>query len=176
MSNLTVKRNPEKFEEVSAAVRANGGYCPCELHKTPDTKCPCKAFRAQQTPGPCHCGMFIKVEKDEPTMKRIWDNYKVIGEVSKSGSIKFVIAAAIRDGVKYINIREFYIRKRDNVWMPGRDGITIPLVVPINKGAERLTPYVEMTELIHKAVAELEVMPLADEANAVFIEKKEKKV
>jgi hypothetical protein len=120
--------------------------------------------------------MFIKVEKDEPTMKRIWDNYKVIGEVSKSGSIKFVVGAAIRDGVKYINIREFYIRKRDNVWMPGRDGITIPLVVPVNKGAEHLTPYAEMTELIHKAVAELEIMPLADEANAVFIEKKEKKV
>lgn len=108
--------------------------------------------------------------------KRIWDNYKVIGEVQKSGSIKIVIAAAIRDGVKYINIREFYIRKRDNVWMPGRDGITIPLVVPINKGAERLTPYAEMTDLIHKTVAELETMPLADEANAVYAEKKEKKV
>ena len=47
--------------------------------------------------------------------KRIWDNFKEIGEVRKSDSIKFVIAAAIRDGVKYINIREFYKRKRDEV-------------------------------------------------------------
>lgn len=107
--------------------------------------------------------------------KRIWDNYKVIGEVKKSDAIKFVIAAAVRDGVKYINIREFYIRKRDNVWMPGRDGITIPLVAPINHGTERITPYSEMSNVITKAAAELETMPLLDEANAVYMPKKEKK-
>ena len=106
--------------------------------------------------------------------KRIWDNFKEIGEVRKSDSIKFIIAAAIRDGVKYINIREFYKRKRDEVWMPGRDGITIPLVVPVNNGADRLTPYSEMTELISKAATELETMELADEEHAVYITKKEK--
>ena len=108
-------------------------------------------------------------------MKRIWDNYKVIGEVQKSGSIKFVIAAAIRDGVKYINIREFYIRKKDGVWMPGRDGITIPLVVPINDGKDRLMPYSEMIRLIEGTAKELETLPLADEANAVYAVKKERK-
>lgn len=106
--------------------------------------------------------------------KRIWDNFQELGEVQKSESIKFVVAAAIRDGVKYINIREFYKRKRDEVWMPGRDGITIPLVVPINKGTERLTPYVEMIALFNKAVEVFETMPLADEANAVYITKKER--
>ena len=106
--------------------------------------------------------------------KRIWDNFKEIGEVRKSDSIKFVIAAAIRDGVKYINIREFYKRKRDNVWMPGRDGITIPLVVPIEQGKARLTPYTEMTDVINKTAAELETMELLDEEHAVYIEKKEK--
>ena len=106
--------------------------------------------------------------------KRIWDNFKEIGEVRKSDSIKFIIAAAIRDGVKYINIREFYKRKRDEVWMPGRDGITIPLVVPVNNGADRLMPYSEMTALISKAATELETMELADEAHAVYITKKEK--
>ena len=106
--------------------------------------------------------------------KRIWDNFKEVGEVRKSDSIKFIVAAAIRDGVKYINIREFYKRKRDEVWMPGRDGITIPLVVPINKGADRLTPYSEMIELISKTATELETMELADEAHAVYITKKEK--
>ena len=106
--------------------------------------------------------------------KRIWDNFKEIGEVRKSDSIKFIIAAAIRDGVKYINIREFYKRKKDEVWMPGRDGITIPLVVPVNNGADRLTPYSEMAELISKAATELETMELADEEHAVYITKKEK--
>lgn len=106
--------------------------------------------------------------------KRIWDNFKEIGEVRKSGSIKFIIAAAIRDGVKYINIREFYKRKRDNVWMPGRDGITIPLVVPIEQGKARLAPYTEMIDIINKTATELETMELLDEEHAVYIEKKEK--
>ena len=106
--------------------------------------------------------------------KRIWDNFKEIGEVRKSGSIKFIIAAAIRDGVKYINIREFYKRKRDNVWMPGRDGITIPLIVPIEQGKARLAPYTEMIDIINRAAAELKTMELLDEEHAVYIERKEK--
>jgi hypothetical protein len=116
----------------------------------------------------------IKEDKKMAEQKRIWDNFKEIGEVRKSDSIKFVIAAAIRDGVKYINIREFYKRKRDEVWMPSKDGITIPLVVPVNNGADRLTPYSKMVELISKAATELETMELADEAHAVYITKKEK--
>lgn len=107
-------------------------------------------------------------------MKRIWDNYKVIGEVQKSGSIKFVVAAAIRDGVKYINIREFYIRKRDNVWMPGRDGITIPIAVPIESGKKIITPGKALTDLIDETVVALSTMELLDEANAVYTQKKEK--
>lgn len=175
MKKLVAKRNPdtEKFERVRAAVLANDGYCPCELKKLPETKCPCKNFRNQETPGPCHCGMYVKVEEDS-SLKRIWDNFKVIGELHKSASTKFVIAAAIRDGVKYINIREFYLKKRDGVWMPGRDGISIPLVVPINKGTELLAPYEVFAKLLTEAATELATMPLADEANAVYVEKKEK--
>ena len=108
-------------------------------------------------------------------MKRIWDNYKVIGEVQKSAAIKFIIAAAIRDGVRYINVREFYLRKRDGVWKPGRDGITIPLIVPVEKGTKFLTPYKELIKLVISCATELKTMPLADEANAVYMPKKERK-
>lgn len=38
----------------------NGGYCPCRLDQTPDTKCMCKEFREQTEPGTCHCGLYIK--------------------------------------------------------------------------------------------------------------------
>lgn len=100
--------------------------------------------------------------------KRIWDNYLVVGEVQKSAAIKFVVGAAIRDGVKYINVREFYLRKRDGVWMPGRDGITIPLVVPINRGQERLTPYVEIANLFSNTATVLQTMELADPEHAVY--------
>lgn len=106
--------------------------------------------------------------------KKIWDNYKVIGEVQKSNAIKFVVGAGIRDGVRYINIREFYNRKRDNAWMPGRDGITIPLIFPINQGTEMLHPFDCMTDVMKKAAEELNVMPLEDEANAVWVEVKSK--
>ena len=55
-----------KIVEINPAIRAdvaeNGGYCPCAVHKTPDTKCMCKEFREQTTPGPCHCGRFMKEE------------------------------------------------------------------------------------------------------------------
>ena len=106
--------------------------------------------------------------------KRIWDNFIEIGEIRKSDSIKFVVATAVRDGVKYINIREFYIRKRDGVWMPGRDGITIPMMVPIEKGTELIKPFEELFDLLSTAEDKLNTLELYDEANAVYMPKKEK--
>ena len=36
--------NPDivKRREVARAVKENGGYCPCMLERSVDTKCPCK--------------------------------------------------------------------------------------------------------------------------------------
>lgn len=48
--------------EIEAKLRENGGYCPCRLNKTPDTKCMCKEFReqiARDEEGECHCGLFV---------------------------------------------------------------------------------------------------------------------
>lgn len=108
-------------------------------------------------------------------LKRLWDNYKVIGEVQKSDKIKFVIGAGIRDGVKYINIREFYFRKRDNTWNPGKDGISIPLVLPVNSATKIIEPYKGLIDCMSKAAEELSTMALEDEEHAVYIEMKEKK-
>ena len=116
----------------------------------------------------------VKATKVEEK-KRLWDNYKVIGEIQKSDSIKFVVGAGIRDGVRYINIREFYHRKRDGVWKPGRDGITVPVVVPIKAGTELIKPYEGLIELLAETVKELDTMPLSDINNAVYVEKKVKK-
>ena len=55
----------EVNKRVRKAVRENGGYCPCMIERTPDTKCMCKDFREQETPGLCHCGRFEKVEEEE---------------------------------------------------------------------------------------------------------------
>lgn len=64
--SLKIIKNPdeETFKSIIAEVKANDGYCPCRLEKTPDTKCPCKEFREQTTTGECHCGAYQKVEEN----------------------------------------------------------------------------------------------------------------
>ena len=44
---------------IKAKLKETGGYCPCKIEKTPDTKCPCKEFRDQKK-GECHCGLYRK--------------------------------------------------------------------------------------------------------------------
>ena len=54
-----------KIKEVDPSIKKlvddNGGYCPCAVFKTQDTRCVCKEFREQNTPGLCHCGRYEKV-------------------------------------------------------------------------------------------------------------------
>lgn len=107
--------------------------------------------------------------------KKIWDNFIEIGEVRKSDKLKFVIAAATRNGYRYINIREFYYRNKDLQWVPSRDGITIPLKAPLNKGESFITPYDGMIETLLKAADVLKDMALIDDANAIWQEVKETK-
>lgn len=106
--------------------------------------------------------------------KRIWDNYIDLFEVRKSDRIKFVVAAATRDGFRYINIREFYLRQRDNVWRPGRDGITIPLKAPVDKGTKAIFPAHDMLDAIRKTMEYVETMALSDPNHAVWSEPKTK--
>lgn len=108
-------------------------------------------------------------------MQKIWDNYKVIGEVRKSEGIKFVVAAATREGFRYINIREFYFRKRDGVWKPGRDGLTIPIKAPLSKGTKIIEPAKHMLEMLAVTAEAAEKLELANDDNAVYMEKKVKK-
>lgn len=60
---LRMIKNPdtEAYETATEAVKANDGYCPCLIYKTPDTKCPCKDFREQEVEGECHCGRYVKI-------------------------------------------------------------------------------------------------------------------
>lgn len=61
---MTIRINPKAdAENIRKAIKLNGGYCPCALVKTPDTKCICKDFLDQEE-GLCNCGLYIK-EKEE---------------------------------------------------------------------------------------------------------------
>lgn len=63
--------NPEDriTKEIQEALEENGGFCPCAVEKTPETKCLCKAFRDQikrKESGMCHCGLWgVSFEEDE---------------------------------------------------------------------------------------------------------------
>lgn len=53
----------EYRNEIEKALKENDGYCPCRLERTPETKCMCKEFREQKE-GVCHCGLYIKITKE----------------------------------------------------------------------------------------------------------------
>lgn len=60
---MVIKQNPDKeyATEIKRKLKENGGYCPCSLVKTEDTKCRCKEFRQQikrNEAGYCHCGLW----------------------------------------------------------------------------------------------------------------------
>ena len=64
---VKIKLNPDKemVKTVREGLKRTGGYCPCMLERSPDTKCMCKAFREQKEPGFCHCRLYYKTEEDD---------------------------------------------------------------------------------------------------------------
>lgn len=59
---MTIEVNPdtEKVNKIRHKLKERGGYCPCSLVKSEDTKCMCKEFREMKTAGMCHCGLYVK--------------------------------------------------------------------------------------------------------------------
>ena len=63
---MAVRLNEDK--EMVASIREGlnrtGGYCPCRLQRTEETKCICAEFRAQiadpDFTGYCHCMLYYK--------------------------------------------------------------------------------------------------------------------
>jgi hypothetical protein len=53
---VTVKIPKAEFDDFILKLSHNGGYCPCKVDKTQETKCPCKDFRVN---GICECGVYI---------------------------------------------------------------------------------------------------------------------
>ena len=67
---MKVELNPDKdiVETVREGLKRTGGYCPCRLERTEDTKCMCKEFKEQiadpNFEGFCHCMLYYKSLKD----------------------------------------------------------------------------------------------------------------
>lgn len=110
----------------------------------------------------------------EPVFRKVWDNYRKIGEVQKNETNKYYVGAGIKDGVKYLHIHEFYYRKRTGDWMPGRTGISIPIAMPIENAIKILTPLEDLLKVIDETTKALATMELADPEHEVYIQLKMK--
>lgn len=109
----------------------------------------------------------------ETKKKLVWDNCKLLGEVQKAPSSKLRVELVARDGIKYINIREWYMKKSENVWKPGLSGFAIPINLPID--GTIVAPTGELMMFISKGINEAHDFAIQDEANAVWVEVKPKK-
>ena len=63
---LSVKLNSDKkvVDAIKEGLERTGGYCPCRIERTDDTKCMCKEFKEQikdaNFEGYCHCMLYYK--------------------------------------------------------------------------------------------------------------------
>ena len=57
--SIKLSEDKELVQEIREKIKEKGGYCPCKIEKTDDTKCMCKEFREQEG-GECHCGLYVK--------------------------------------------------------------------------------------------------------------------
>lgn len=64
MSKIRLNENAEIVQTVKDGLKRTGGYCPCRLEQTPETKCICEEFRQQMADpefeGYCHCLLYYK--------------------------------------------------------------------------------------------------------------------
>lgn len=59
--SIRVNTDSKLVEEIRKQLKENGGYCPCSLVRTDDTKCMCREFCEMES-GTCHCGLYIKTK------------------------------------------------------------------------------------------------------------------
>lgn len=63
---MKITLNPDKdiVKVVKEGLKQRGGYCPCVVEKSENTKCMCKEFREQikdpNFSGFCHCRLYYK--------------------------------------------------------------------------------------------------------------------
>ena len=61
---VTLNQDEEVVKRIKEGLQKTGGYCPCRIERTDDTKCMCKEFREQvkdpNYEGYCHCMLYYK--------------------------------------------------------------------------------------------------------------------
>ena len=61
---VRLNENEEIVKTIREGLKMKGGYCPCRMERTEDTKCICREFRKQMADpdfeGYCHCLLYYK--------------------------------------------------------------------------------------------------------------------
>ena len=61
---IRLNENAEVVRTVKEGLKKKGGYCPCRMEKSEDTKCICREFKEQiadpNFEGYCHCMLYYK--------------------------------------------------------------------------------------------------------------------
>ena len=61
---IRLNSDPEVVASIREGLKRTGGYCPCRVDRTEDTKCICREFREQMADpdfeGYCHCLLYYK--------------------------------------------------------------------------------------------------------------------
>ncbi len=69
MKKFRLNENEEIVQTIREGLKRTGGYCPCRLDRTDDTKCMCKEFRDQladpEYEGYCHCMLYYKPKEEK---------------------------------------------------------------------------------------------------------------
>lgn len=62
--NVSLNKDQNIVKRVREGLKQTGGYCPCRLQRSEDTKCICKEFKEQiadpDFEGYCHCKLYYK--------------------------------------------------------------------------------------------------------------------
>ncbi|MBE6535744.1 MAG: ferredoxin thioredoxin reductase catalytic beta chain [Ruminococcaceae bacterium] len=61
---VRLNENEEIVKTIREGLKMKGGYCPCRMERTEDTKCICREFKEQMADpdfeGYCHCLLYYK--------------------------------------------------------------------------------------------------------------------
>lgn len=63
---VRLNEDAEIVSQIKDGLKKTGGYCPCRLERSEDTKCICTEFREQMADpdfeGYCHCMLYYKTK------------------------------------------------------------------------------------------------------------------
>lgn len=115
---------------------------------------------------------------DKSNMQILFDNHEYLYEVRTTVNTKYKIGISVKDGIKYLNIREFYRKHGAEYWSPSNRGI----LMPYNKRVKDEDGHFETINIagdVLNAALEIEkhlaTFPIYNADNTVWVEKRSSK-